>query len=291
MLDKQISGFIDYCKVSGFKDKSIESLSLRLGQFNRFIKKSGIKRIGSIQYRHLRQFVADYLQPSIHVKKARIWSLRQFYHYLILKGHVKENIALDLAYPRIEKTVPQFLTIGEYNRILEHCFLCADTEAGLRNLIIVMLLGMLGLRTNAVIGLNIQDVNLPAGLLWIREKGGIARIVIMPKVMCRLIQHYLSDRNDHRGPLFLTRRHKRLSPRCLQDMFARIVDAVGVDKHLHAHLFRHTAGTHLNKTAGTDICQYVLGHARRSNTVQYAHLNPDHYAGYMRCHPFIKEAV
>ena len=42
MLDKQISGFIDYCKVSGFKDKSIESLSLRLGQFNRFIKKSGI---------------------------------------------------------------------------------------------------------------------------------------------------------------------------------------------------------------------------------------------------------
>ncbi len=291
MLDKQISGFIDYCKVSGFKDKSIESLSLRLGQFNCFIKKSGIKRIGSIQYQHLRQFVADYQQPSIHVKKARIWSLRQFYHYLILKGHAKENIALDLAYPRIEKTVPQFLTIGEYNRILEHCFLCADTEAGLRNLIIVMLLGMLGLRTNAVIGFNMQDVNLPAGLLWIREKGGIARIVIMPKVMCRLIQDYLADRNVHRGPLFLTRRNKRLSPRCLQDMFSRIIDAVGIDKHLHAHLFRHTAGTHLNKTAGIDICQYVLGHARRGNTVQYAHLNPDHYAGYMRCHPFIKEAV
>ena len=291
MLDKQISGFIDYCKVSGFKDKSIESLSLRLGQFNRFIKKSGIKRIGSIQYQHLRQFVADYQQPSIHVKKARIWSLRQFYHYLILKGHAKENIALDLAYPRIEKTVPQFLTIGEYNRILEHCFLCADTEAGLRNLIIVMLLGMLGLRTNAVIGLNMQDVNLPAGLLWIREKGGIARIMIMPKVMCRLIQDYLADRNVHRGPLFLTRRNKRLSPRCLQDMFSRIIDAVGIDKHLHAHLFRHTAGTHLNKTAGIDICQYVLGYARRGNTVQYAHLNPDHYAGYMRCHPFIKEAV
>ena len=291
MLDKQISGFIDYCKVSGFKDKSIESLSLRLGQFNRFIKKSGIKRIGSIRYRHLRQFVADYQQPSIHVKKARIWSLRQFYHYLILKGQAKENIALDLAYPRIERTVPQFLTIGEYNRILEHCFLCADTEAGLRNLVIVMLLGMLGLRTNAVIGLNMQDVNLPAGLLWIREKGGIARIVIMPKVMCRLIQDYLADRNVHRGPLFLTRRNKRLSPRCLQDMFSRIIDAVGIDKHLHAHLFRHTAGTHLNKTAGIDICQYVLGHARRSNTVQYAHLNPDHYAGYMRCHPFIKEAV
>ena len=27
MLEKQINGFIDYCKVSGFKVKSIESLS------------------------------------------------------------------------------------------------------------------------------------------------------------------------------------------------------------------------------------------------------------------------
>ena len=29
MLEKQINGFIDYCKVSGFKDKSIESLSIK----------------------------------------------------------------------------------------------------------------------------------------------------------------------------------------------------------------------------------------------------------------------
>lgn len=287
MLDRQISGFIAYCKVSGFKDKSIESLSLRLGQFNRFVNEFHIKRIDLIQYRHLRQFVADYRQPSIHVKKARIWSLRQFYHYLVLNNQVTENIAADLVYPKIEKTVPEFLTADEYNRILEHCFLYADTDTGLRNLIIVMLLGMLGLRTNAVIGLNMQDVHLPAGLMWIREKGGIARSIVLPKVMCRFIQTYLADRNYQRGPLLLS----RLSPRSLQDIFARIADAVGIDKHLHAHLFRHTAGTHLNKIAGSGICQYVLGHARHSNSARYTHLNPDHYAGYMRCHPFIKEAL
>jgi len=33
MLEKQINGFIDYCKVSGFKDKSIESLSINLNKF------------------------------------------------------------------------------------------------------------------------------------------------------------------------------------------------------------------------------------------------------------------
>ncbi|MCP3933609.1 MAG: tyrosine-type recombinase/integrase, partial [Bacteroidetes bacterium] len=271
MLEKQINGFVAYCKVSGFKDKSLESLSLRLRQFNHFIKNCRIKRIRSIQYRHLRRFVADYKQPSIHVKKARIWSLRQFYHYLKLHGYMEENIATQMPYPKIEKTVPHFLTLSQYNRILDHCALKACDNMGLRNLIIVMMLGMLGLRTGAIVAINIQDVNLPAGLLWIREKGGIKRIIVIPRVLCVLIQSYMADRDQLRGPLFLSKRKKRLSARTLQVIFADVTAAVDIDTRLHAHLFRHTAATHLNKVAGTSITQYVLGHARRQNTAKYAH--------------------
>lgn len=291
MLENQINGFIAYCKVAGFKNKSIESLSLRINQFNCFINQSNIHDIASIQYCHLRQFIADYKQPSIHIKKARIWALRQFYHYLTLNGLVEKNIATDLAYPKIEQTVPHFLTAGEYNRILEHCTSVADSEWGLRNLIIVLLLGTLGLRTNAVIALNTQDIDVAARLLWVREKGGIARTMLMPKVVCTLMGAYLADRQELRSPLFLSKRKKRLSIRSLQALFASIVDAVGIDKHLHAHLFRHTAATQLNVVAGIDICQQVLGHARRGNTLKYAHLNPHHYAMHMRSHPYIKEAL
>ena len=94
MQKNQISGFIAYCKVSGFKTKSIESLSLRLSQFNGFVNQSRIQSIRAIQYRHLRQFVADFGQPSIHVKKSRIWALRQFYHYLTLTGQVEKNVGI-----------------------------------------------------------------------------------------------------------------------------------------------------------------------------------------------------
>ena len=289
MLENQISGFVAYCKVSGFKKKSLETLSVRLNQFNSFVNHAAVQDIASIRYCHLRRFVADYRQPSIHVKKARIWALRQFFHYLTLEGLVVKNIATDLAYPKIEKTVPHFLTAGEYERILEYCASVADSQRGLRNLIVTMILGTLGLRTNAVISLNIQDVETKSGLLWVREKGGIARIMIMPDVLNALIHTYLADRWEVRGPLFLSRRNKRLSVRSLQALFAAIADAVGIDKHLHAHLFRHTAATQLTVVAGTSICQQVLGHARRSNTINYAHLNPQRYADYMRCHPFIKE--
>ena len=53
MLEKQINGFIEYCKVSGFRDKSIESLSIRLNQFNKFLKTARLRKIKSITYRHL----------------------------------------------------------------------------------------------------------------------------------------------------------------------------------------------------------------------------------------------
>ena len=287
MLEEQINGFIEYCKVSGFRDKSIESLSIRLNQFKKFLITARLRKIKSITYCHLSRFVADYKNPSIHVKKARIWSLRQFFHYLKLNGYVNENIATDLPYPKIEKTVPLFLTVREYNRILHHCSKNAATFIGLRNLIIIMMLGLLGLRTNSIISMNIQDVDLVAGRAWIKEKGNIKRIIVLPKVLCVVLKPYLGRIGQQRGPLFLSKHGKRISPRTLQDIFRNAADSIGIDKHLHAHLFRHTAATHLNKVAGTSITQHVLGHAGRKNTMKYVHLNPDHYAVYMRKHPIM----
>ena len=113
MLEKQINGFIDYCKVSGFKDKSIESLSLNLNKFETFLGKIHARSIKKVTYRHLLSFVAYFDPPSIHTKKARVWALRQFFHFLKLQSLVDENIATAILYPKIEKTVPQFLTIDE----------------------------------------------------------------------------------------------------------------------------------------------------------------------------------
>jgi site-specific recombinase XerD len=53
---------------------------------------------------------ADYNAPSIQVTKSRVWTLMQFYHFLTLHRIIPENIATGLPYPKIEKTVPQFLT-------------------------------------------------------------------------------------------------------------------------------------------------------------------------------------
>ena len=289
MLEDKIKGFIAYCKVAGFKDKSIETLALRLNEFNQFLKSKRFKNIQSVTYSHLSAFVADYKSPSVHVKKARIWSLHQFFHFLKLKGHIKDNIAMDLPYPKIEKTIPHFLTIEEYNRILLFCSAHSNHVLGLRNLIIIMMLGLLGLRTGTIISINIQDVDIVSGLLWVKDKGhDVRRTIVLPKIICSALQKYFDMIRISRGPLFLSKLGKRISPRTLQDIFRNIADSCDIHKHLHSHLFRHTAATHLNRVAGTSITQQVLGHSLRKNTHKYTHLNPDYYATYMKKHPFMK---
>jgi integrase/recombinase XerC len=287
MLHGHINPFLDYCRLADFAIRSIQALSARLNEFENFLKTQTIRSIKRVDYRHLIDFAADYNAPSIHVTKSRVWAIRHFYHFLTLHQIVPENIAAGLLYPKIEKTVPQFLTIEEYTRLLGHFTDRADSPMGLRNLVIIMLLGTLGLRTATLTALNIEDVDLTCGLLWIREKGRRHRSMVLPHCICKIIGDYLQPRRRKKGPLLISKRKKRISPRTLQDIFRTAADHLGIDKKLHARLFRHTAATQLNKVAGIEITQQVLGHNRRANTLKYAHLNPDQYAAYMKKHPFM----
>ncbi len=292
MLRQYCSQFLAYCQLADFSIRSIQALTARLNEFKTYLKSQRIRSVKKITYRHLIDFVADYKAPSIHVRKSRVWTLRQFYHFLTLHRHTPKNIALKLPYPKIEKTVPQFLTPDEYNRLICHFSNRADSSMGLRNLIIIMLLGTLGLRTMTLTGLNIEDIDVTCGLMWIREKGQRQRTIVLPHSLCKIIRNYLQLLRFEKGPLFISKRNKRISPRTLQDIFRRAADQLSIDKKLHARLFRHTAATHLNKVAGIEITQQVLGHSRRANTIKYAHLNPDQYALYMKKHPYMqKEAL
>jgi integrase/recombinase XerC len=289
MLHRHISQFLEYCRLVDFSIRSIQALTARLNEFAIFLKTNRIRSAKRVSYRHLIEFAADYNSPSLHVTKSRVWALRQFYHFLTLHRIVPENIATGLRYPKIEKTVPQFLTTDEYNRLIRFFCRSADAFMGLRNLVIIMLLGTLGLRTSTLISLDIQDIDIRSGLIWIKEKGRRKRTMVLTHRLCRIINDYLNQHPYKKGALLVSKRKKRISQRTLQDIFRSAADRLGIDKQLHARLFRHTAATHLNRVAGTDITQHVLGHSRRANTLKYAHLNPDQYALYMKKHPFMRK--
>jgi integrase/recombinase XerC len=289
MLHRYCNQFLDYCRLVDFSIRSIQVLTARLNEFKAYLKLQKIRSVKKITYPHLIDFVADFNNPSIHVRKSRIWTLRQFFHFLTLHRHVPKNIALKLPYPKIEKTVPQFLTIDEYNRLINYFCRKSEDLLGLRNLVIIMLLGTLGLRTSTLIALNIEDIDLRCGLVWVREKGQRQRNLVLPHSICKIIHKYLQLLRLNKGPVLISKRKKRISSRTLQNIFRTAADQLGIHKKLHARLFRHTAATHLNRVAGIEITQHILGHSRRANTIKYAHLNPDQYAVYMKKHPYMKK--
>lgn len=289
MLHRYFNPFLDYFHVADFSHRSIQAMTDRIKEFQEFLSLKKIRSIKKVTYENLIEFAADFKSPSIHITKSRVWMLRHFYHFLTLHDHVPENIARGMSYPKIEKTVPEFLTQSELNRLIRHFSQQTMDVLGLRNLIIILMLGFLGLRTSTLIAVNIEDIELTAGLLWVREKGRQVRSMVLPHCACKIIAAYLNLSGHAKGPLLTTKHNRRISPRTLQDIFRNAANCVGIDKKLHARLFRHTAATHLNKIAGIDITQHMLGHALRKNTLKYAHLNPDQYAVYMRQHPYMRK--
>ena len=113
MLHRYCSQFLAYCELADFSARSIQALSIRLNELANFLKIQIIRSVKKVRYRHIIDFTADYNAPSIHVTKSRVWTLRQFYHFLTLHRIIPENIATGIPYPKIEKTVPQFLTQEE----------------------------------------------------------------------------------------------------------------------------------------------------------------------------------
>jgi integrase/recombinase XerC len=289
MLHDYIEQFSSYCQASDFPAKSIEALTARLGQFHRYYQTLTINSITEVSYEQLLVFVTDFDTPSVHVKKSRVWALRHFYRFLKLQHLLDENIAAYVPYPKIAKKVPQYLTSTEFNQILRYFASQTNTATGLRDLIVIMLFGFLGLRMQGVLRLNVEDVDLEAGLIRIREKGSLERLLPLPGILCKSLASYLGtlDHSEGQCPLLRSKRRKRISERTVQDLLRTAFTDLGMDKHLHAHLFRHTAATYLNKVGGPDVTQHLLGHATRRHTVQYTHLNPDIYAVYMKRHPYM----
>jgi len=94
-----------------------------------------------------------------------------------------------------------------------------------------MMLGLLGLRLGSMLSLNIDDVDIETGLLRVIDKGRKGRTLIMPGTLCRVLSQYLQIHEQKEGPLFLSKRKKRISLRTLQ--IISMPNMTGNRKHQH----------------------------------------------------------
>jgi len=124
------------------------------------------------------------------------------------------------------------------------------------------------------ISVQIGDVIKPSGggnqvATITHAKGGKQRYVPLLPDLTHELRTYLREHTT--GPLFVTMRHTRYSPRRIQQLVQETAALAGITKRVHPHLLRHSvATTLLERGMPLEQIQQFLGHAKLETTQIYA---------------------
>ncbi len=130
-----------------------------------------------------------------------------------------------------------------------------------------------GIRLGSAVGLDVTDVDLDRGELWIRTtKGNRPDRVFLGKLFQEHLWEYIDCRTT--GPLFQARNGKRLSIRQVQRRFAYWLEKAGLAASVSVHTLRSTFATRLyQKTGDIFLVKEALRHRSIMSTMVYARID------------------
>ena len=149
-----------------------------------------------------------------------------------------------------------------------------------------------GLRLSELVGLDLDGLDLPAGLVRVRGKGNKVRELPVGSMARQALEHWLPLRklaNPGDGAVFISQQGRRLGPRAVQ-LRVRQAGVRELGQHLHPHMLRHSFASHmLESSQDLRAVQELLGHADIATTQIYTHLDFQHLASvYDQAHPRAK---
>ncbi len=274
-----------------------------LEQFHDYLcplDKQGVRRevnIRDIDNITIREYMATlYSKNKKKTSIARkLATLRTFFKYLCREGILEMNPARLVSSPRLEKKLPNYLTVEEVIRFIEIPDL--ETVLGKRDRAILEMLYGTGVRVSELVNLNLQDIDFTQMTVRVRGKGRKERIVPFGEYAKKAVELYLGVRGelmmnapeDKRVPnaVFYNYQGTRITTRSVGRMIDKYIKECADLHHISPHSLRHSFATHL-LNAGADLrsIQELLGHARLSTTQQYTHISQDRLMEvYDKAHP------
>lgn len=211
---------------------------------------------------------------SASSRARKLSTIRSFFNYICNKRHLlEENPCKDIDTPKLQKTLPHYLTLDESISLLD----AVDGPNRERDYCILTFFLNCGLRISELIGLNIGDIQDDA--LRVLGKGNKVRIVYLNQACKEALQQYMTVRRPISGKdaeaLFLSGQNKRISRSMVHALVKKHLSVAGLDSTQYSsHKLRHTAAT-LMLQNGVDVkaVQEVLGHEHLNTTEIYTHID------------------
>jgi site-specific recombinase XerD len=158
-----------------------------------------------------------------------------------------------------------------------------------RDLAIVALMLLNGLRSREVLGLQLEDLSFSESQARVRGKGSRLRMLPLPPETIRVLQCWLKSERplSNASEVFLSlkgaARGRPMTPAGLRSLFRHHRSGSGVPQ-ANAHRFRHTFASDMIR-AGVSLpaLMRLMGHAHIHTTMLYIQLTPqDVFAEYAR---------
>jgi len=217
-------------------------------------------------------------------------SIKSFYNGMISLGQMDQNPARGVTPAKVERKLPQILTSKEVELFLEQPE-CTDLK-GYRDRAMLELLYATGIRVSELIALDVDDLNLPGGVLKCDSKGKERIIPLYPAAIRALneyvhtIRPQLVESLDETA-LFVNMSGERMSRQGFWKLIKYYQEKAGIQKDITPHTLRHSFAAHLLEN-GADLrsIQEMLGHADISSTQIYSRLlNQKIKDVYLKAHP------
>jgi len=224
--------------------------------------------------------------------------LRGFYRFAMARGYAASS-PLPKIIPKPPQFVPYIFSQEELQRLLDATTCCESPRSKLQPYTLRMLLLLLygaGLRISEALSLTLSNVDLPAGLLTIREsKFYKSRLVPMGPVLASALGVYMAQRaKEHPTKpdtaLFLTRAATPMVRHTAENIFCRLRVRAGVIRHdgsryqPRLHDLRHSFAVHRLVSwyrQGADVQRLLpqlatyLGHVHIAATQRYLTMTPE----------------
>lgn len=292
-MEKYIDSFITYLhNVKKMSENTELSYRRDLKKVVDYLKEQGVTDIKKVTSTNLTGYVM-YLEKnnfSAATISRNIASLKAFYHYLVKEGIVEADVAEDLKAPKIEKKIPEILSMDEVVRLLEQP--SGESSKDIRDKAMLELLYATGIRVTELITLKTEDVNLNMGYISCKDASK-ERVIPFGNEAKKALTKYL---NGTREAMLVDPNSEYLFANCSGQPMSRqgfwklikyYAKKAGINADITPHTLRHSFAAHLVEN-GADLrsVQEMLGHSDISTTQIYAHMNHSHIKEvYAKAHP------
>ncbi|HYE16192.1 MAG TPA: tyrosine recombinase XerC [Pyrinomonadaceae bacterium] len=225
----------------------------------------------------------------------KLAALRTFFQFLIREGVVETNPAKLVSTPRLEKKLPNHLSVEDAVRFIETPDI--STDLGKRDRAILEMLYGTGVRVSELVKMDLRDVDYRNRAVRVKGKRRKERVVPFGEPALHALLGWMTVRNSflQNAPpaerdeeaVFLNYQGTRITTRSVGRMVDKYIKICAGIHDISPHSLRHSFATHL-LDSGADLrdIQELLGHARLSTTQIYTHVSMEKLIEvYDRSHP------